>query len=269
MTLTSRRHFAWVLFAIAAIVAWVVDYALRIELRRAEIVTGLTLFIVVVFLTLFNARKKLPFLPLLRASTWMQIHIYVGLLSCVLFGLHTGWRVPTGTFETTLAILFYLVAISGIVGLGISRWLPARLTVYGENVIFERIPALRATLRREVEEMVLESVGKAQSSAIADFYDLRLRNFFQGTRYMWYHVIGYRQPLLDLLSEVRGLERYLNAEEQAILAQIVERIHARDDLDFQKARQGVLKGWLFIHIPLTYSMLIAAMVHGVLAWRLS
>ncbi len=193
MTLTSRRHFAWTLFAIAAVFAWVIDYGLRVHLRRAELLTGLTLFGVLVLLTLFNARKKLPFLPLLRASTWMQIHIYVGLFSCVLFGLHTGWRIPTGTFEVTLAVLFYLVAVSGILGLAISRWLPARLTAYGENVIFERIPALRSAVRREVEEMVVESVGKSQSSAIADFYEAKLRTYFSGTRFLWYHVAGYRQ----------------------------------------------------------------------------
>jgi len=269
MTLTTRRQFAWALFAVAAVFAWLLDYGLRVHLRRAELGTGLALFIVVVGLALFNARKKLPFLPLLRASTWMQIHIYVGLLSCVLFGLHTGWRIPTGTFEVTLATLFYLVAISGILGLAISRWLPARLTAYGENVIFERIPALRAGVRREVEEMVVESIGKSQSSAIADFYETRLRTYFSGSRFLWYHVACYRKPLFKLLAEVRVLERYLNAEERDILAVIVERIRAADDLDYQQARQGWLKGWLFVHIPLTYSMILAAMVHGILAWRLS
>jgi len=269
MTLENRRYLGWTLFAVAALFAWLLDYALRVHLRRAGLVTGLMLFAVVILLTLFNARKKLPFLPLLRASTWMQVHIYVGLLSCVLFLLHAGLKVPRGGLETGLAVLFYLVSASGVVGLAISRWLPSRMTILGENVIFERIPALRTAVRCDVEDMVVESVAKTQSSTIADFYELKLRNYFSRRCSFWHHIVGYGQPILQLLSEAQAVDRYLNAEERGIMTRIVEQIHVKNNLDFQQARQGLLKAWLFIHIPLTYSMILVAVVHGYLAWKLS
>ena len=269
MNFTTRRRLGCLLFAATAGLAWALDFSLRVRLRRAELVTGLALFAVILLLTLFNARKKLPFLRLLRASTWMQIHIYVGLLSCILFGLHTGWRIPKGAFELALAVLFYLGSASGLVGLALSRWLPSRLTVQGENVIFERIPALRAAVRREVEEMVVESVAKSQSSTIADFYEARLRRYFSRPRFLLYHLVGYGKPRHELLAEAQALDRYLNADERGILGRIVEKIQAKDDLDLQAARQGLLKGWLFVHIPLTYSMILLAAVHGMLGWKLS
>ena len=68
MTLATRRYIGWTLFVVAALFAWLLDYALHVHLRRAGLVTGVMLFSVVVLLTLFNARKKLPFLPLLRAG---------------------------------------------------------------------------------------------------------------------------------------------------------------------------------------------------------
>lgn len=269
MIFTRRQLLGFCLFVIAALGAGLLDYALRVHLRRAELISGLTLFGVVVLLTLFNARKKLPFLPLLRASAWMQVHIYVGLFSCVLFGVHVGWRMPQGTFNTILTVLFLLVSVSGVLGLAISRWAPGRLTVHGENVIFERIPAFRTVLRREVEEMVVASVAKTQSLTIADFYDQRLRSYFSARRFTWSHLAGYGKRLFSLLAEIQALDRYLSAEERTIMAQIVERIHAKDNLDFQQAHQGLLKGWLFVHIPLTYSMILLAAVHGILAWKLS
>jgi len=269
MTLTNRQYFGWFFLAAATLFACLLNYALRVHLRRAELVSGAALLGVILLLTLFNARKKLPFLPLLRASTWMQVHIYAGLLSCVLFVLHAGWKLPQGGLEASLAVLFYLVAASGIAGLALSRWVPSHLTVLGENVIFERIPALRATLRREVEEMVLASVAKSQSSTIADFYEMKLRHYFSKSRHLWYHLASSGRPLFKLLSEVQALDRYLNAEERAIMTRIVERIHAKNNLDYQQARQGLLKAWLFVHIPLTYSMILLATVHGFLAWKLS
>jgi len=269
MTFATRRHIGWILFAVAALLAWEFDYALRVHLRRAELVSGLALFAVVILLTLFNARKKLPFLPLLCASTWMQIHIYAGLLSCVLFGLHAGWRIPHGGLEAGLAVLFCIVSASGVVGLAMTRWMPSHLTVLGENVIFERIPALQAAVRREVEEMVAESMAKTQSSTIADFYELKLRNYFVRPRFFWHHIAGYGKPLVKLMCDVQALDRYLNSEERGLMTRLVEKIHAKNNLDFQQARQGLLKGWLFVHIPLTYSMILVAAVHGVVAWKLS
>ncbi len=39
---------------------------------------------------------------------------------------------------------------------------------------------------------------------------------------------------------------------------------AKDALDYHHAMQGVLKGWLFVHIPLTYVTLIFIVVHVVI-----
>ena len=51
------------------------------------------------------------------------------------------------------------------------------------------------------------------------------------------------------------------------MTQLAEFVRAKDNLDFQRAVQGMLKGWLFVHIPLTYALLLFAAVHGLLAWR--
>ena len=40
---------------------------------------------------------------------------------------------------------------------------------------------------------------------------------------------------------------------------------AWDDLDVHAARQGLLKGWLFVHITLSYTLVVLGVLHGVLA----
>jgi hypothetical protein len=266
MMFSTRRRLGLAVLILASLAFWLVDHALTANLRRPAIFSGLSLMAVVLLLTLFNARKKLPFLPLLRASTWMQVHIYAGIFSVVLFFIHVGPKVPHGWLESTLAVLFLGVAVSGFVGLGISRWVPSRLTVSGENLIFERIPALRSAVSQEVENVVIDSVGQTNSSTIADFYEKKLRPYFAEPRFIFSHLVGYQKPVLRLLSEVEALDRYLNPEEKAIMTQVTELIRAKNNLDMQLAGQGLLKGWLFVHIPLTYSMIVFAVVHGALAW---
>lgn len=248
---------------------WALDVALAGGLRQPALVSGLVLFAVILLLALFNARKKLPFLPLLTASTWLQVHIYAGLFSVVLFLFHIGFKRPQGLLEIALALLFLAVSVSGVIGLAISRWVPARLTLHGENLIFERIPALRTCVKQELEKLVLASVPDTHSTTIADFYEHKLRAYFERPRHLWSHLLGYSKPLHALLSEVGAMDRYLSAGEREVMGEIAEYIRIKDNLDFQLAAQGLLKGWLFVHIPLTYALILVGVVHGLLAWTFS
>ncbi len=51
----------------------------KVALYHVNFLSGWTLLVLMLFLTLFNVRKKLPFIPLLSASTWLQCHLYLGL----------------------------------------------------------------------------------------------------------------------------------------------------------------------------------------------
>ena len=129
--------------------------------------TGWVFFGVMVLLTIYNARKKLPFLPLGSSESWLQIHIYAGFFTVVLFLIHLNFRLPTGWFEGVLAWLYALVTGSGIVGLFITRVLPRRLATHGGEVIYEKIPALRHGLRTEAETLAFGTKLEAKSPAIA------------------------------------------------------------------------------------------------------
>jgi hypothetical protein len=43
-------------------------------------------------------------------------------------------------------------------------------------------------------------------------------------------------------------------------------VRQKDGLDYHHALQLTLKLWLFVHIPLTYSLLIFSLVHLVLVY---
>ena len=237
-----------------------------LALRPAAIWSGFGLLAATVVLTLFNARKKLPFLPLFRASAWMRFHSYTGWFAAILFLLHIRFRVPQGNLEVLLALLFVGVTLSGIIGLGLSRALPPRLTRHGEEIIFERIPALRQQLRMQVEELIVKSVAETDSSTLADYYGTRLKPYFDRPGDLWRHLLGSDSPLHRRLVGLAALDRYLTDKERAVAGTLNECIRAKDNLDHNRACQGLLKGWLFIHIPLTYALILVAVVHGFLAW---
>jgi hypothetical protein len=229
--------------------------------------TGWILFAAMFVLTFFNARKKLPFLPLGKAETWLQIHIYLGFFTVVLFLIHLDFHVPHGWFEVTLAWLFALVSASGVVGLFFSRTLPRRLATRGGEVIFEKIPALHHALKTEAESLSLGT--DAKSPVIAEFYAKRLAPFFAGPKNLWLHIVESRRPLNALVAELEDLRRFANDVEREKIEKLVALVRQKDGLDYHRALQLALKLWLFVHIPLTYGLLIFTALHVVLVFGFS
>jgi hypothetical protein len=181
--------------------------------------------------------------------------------------IHVNFRVPTGWFEGTLAWLYVLVTGSGMVGLLLSRVLPRRLTTRGSEVVYEKIPALRHALRQAAEALALGETTR--SPAIAEFYGRKLAGFFAGSRNFWRHLLESRQPLNVVMVELEDLRRYLNDRERATLEKLAQLVRQKDGLDYHHAVQTTLRLWLFVHVPLTYGLMILSLLHMVLVFAFS
>ena len=236
---------------------------LTVSLRATSFYSGWALFGGMLLLTAYNLFKKLPFLNLASSATWLQFHLYVGWLTVLLFALHLGRRAPHNTLGFILTTLYLGVAGSGILGLILSRGIPSRLRARGgEEVLYDRIPVHRRQLQEKVEELVLRSVQTTDSTSIADFYVRRLKDFFDRPRHFWRQLLHANLARRRaLLTEAQDQQRYMNAQERELMADVLVLIQAKDDLDYQYALQSALKFWLFIHIPLTYSLLIFSVFH--------
>ena len=266
MTLVNRRRRN---IAITVLVALTLTLFLRSHtsmLHHPQWLSGWLLVLVIAFLTIYNLRKKLSMLPIGRNADWLQLHLYVGFLSAFLFGEHLGWSLPNGGLEWVLALLFGGVIVSGIIGIYLSRRLPKDLTRRGEEIIFERVPLFRTELRQQAEAVVLEAAADTGSSTLADYYSSRLASFFQGPRNYFKHVLHIGRPLFVLTNDIRSQHRYLNHKEREYAERLLAVVEKKDELDFHFALQKTLKGWLFVHVPLTYSMIIVDVLHVVLVY---
>lgn len=249
--------------AVLAVIGLII-YAQNQKLIHSAYSTGYLLIGAVFFLAAFNLRKKLTFLPAIgSASTWMQIHIYVGLSTFVIFGMHIAWRVPDGWLEGFLATLYLTVALSGVYGLYATRVLPKKLTALSEEIIYERIPAFRKQVAVTARQLVIEACES--SDVLAKFYVNRLAPYFEKPRSLAYMVHPSSRQCRQLVAEIEDLDRYLAKEQRSVSRQLTGLVRQKDDLDYHSAIQGRLKIWLFMHIGLTYSLLIVAVVHGVMA----
>ena len=262
-----RKKYALITVAAVLLMAGVV-WLLQSRLLNSSFFTGYIFIGSLFFLAGLNMRKRLSFLPKIgSASFWMQLHIYVGLSTFAMFAMHVKWRVPDGGLEIFLSCLYFFVAFSGVYGLYVTRILPKRLTAVNEEIIFERIPAFRQKLAAQARAIALEACET--SEVLAKFYSNRLIHFFERPRSLAYMVSPSGGKRRQLVGEIEALDRFLGDEQRTASRKLAGLVRQKDDLDFHRAIQGRLKIWLFAHIGVTYSLLIVAVVHGVMAHAFS
>lgn len=258
---TRRRIKALILLGAVTLAFLVFFDGFRVTLRNPHMLSGWMFFALMLFLALYNVRKKFPVPPLGPSRLWLQVHIYGGAFTVVPYLFHVGLDIPTGVLERLLALFYIAVVLSGLAGLVMTRVFPRRLTANGEEVVFERLPEHRRRIRDAVDALVEQSIIDTQSTTISTFYTAKLRDFFDGPRYVLHHLFEIAPPLNRMIAEIEDHYRYLNDEEKKILEKIADYVRKKNRLDYQFALQLALKGWLFLHIPLTSGLFLLIVIH--------
>ena len=263
-----RRTIGTTICVIAAVILLATWTLAQGTLIRGDFASGWLLVGMIVFLALYNVRKALPFLPLGSSRMWLQLHIYVGLMTSFVFAVHVNFRIPNGMFECLLALTYLLVFFSGIIGLWMTRTFPKRLAGLGQEVIYESVPILIRQLRTRIEELLLPT-DDSSSTALAEFYRDHILPFLEdGGRRLTYLMSGTNPDYQRLSRAIADQTRYLNDDEKQQLAEAEKLVIRQNQINTQASLQFALKVWLFVHIPATWVLLIFAFFHSMLvhAW---
>jgi hypothetical protein len=146
-----------------------------------------------------------------------------------------------------------------------TRTLPRRLSRVGEEVIYERIAAIRGGLRERAQTAVLAGVRTGGATTLGEFYNARLHDYFSTRRGWRYRLAPNSRRRKALMAELTEMGRYLSDDERRTAEELFALVRRRDDLDYHEALQWRLKAWLFVHIGLTYPLLFVAATHAWLA----
>jgi hypothetical protein len=239
------------------------------------------------FAGLLAGRKKLPVWRLGRAQTWMRGHLWLGLLSLPLILFHGGFRFG-GPLTSVLMVLLIIVVASGLFGAALQHYMPNVMTAeVSKETIFEQIDHVRAGLIAETDEMIAATVGSGgapgakqsarsaaavgQTTALAPEAVLPLSTFYANEmRPFLQKEAPQNQPLANA-----NIARTVFAELRSLLPleahDTVKRFEEICDEERQLRRQARLHhwlhGWLMLHIPLSFALLLLGCVHAVMALR--
>jgi hypothetical protein len=104
---------------------------------------------------------------------------------------------------------------------------------------------------------------------IRDLYATRLKVFFAAPRNRLAHVLGSKRPLKTLTDEIDELAAYLDQPNQAKLAAIRDLVVEKDRLDLTAVHQAMTRGWLIVHVPVTYTLIVLSLLHIIVVYAFS
>ena len=269
---THRKWLAASLIILGVATAVYIPYALHSPSGPSGgSAIGLTFGIVgsafMVFAGLLAGRKKVPVWRIGRAQTWMRGHLWLGLLSLPIIFFHAGFRFG-GPLTSVLMVLLIIVVASGIFGALLQHYLPNVMTVQvPSETIFEQINHVRAQFVADAEGVVAgaESTASGEEGAapLTSFYQREMRPFLQSH--------GARHQLLSNRDRARttfeGLRMLLPAEMQEATKRLEQICEEERQLRRQSLLHHWLHGWLMLHIPLSFALLLLGCVHAIVALR--
>lgn len=280
MLLTTRESRRWRRIAIVLLVALVAVY---LWLAGGEflhggtgigLTLGFTAFALIVVLMLYGVRKRAYRSRAGRMETWLQSHVWLGVLSLAVVLLHGGFRFADKLAVAALAALALVVA-TGLAGAILYTTVPRLLT----EVESDLSPAESSQrLNQIAQSMARLAAGRSaafqriQRSLLAESRPRRLAG--------WRIVLtGRRRRGAEAGAEDRSendagpawqallgrVERDEHEELRRLLVLSRQHKELHQRLIYQQRYRNLLDAWLWLHLPLSLALLVLAVAHGAAA----
>ncbi len=263
---------------------------------------------IIVFLFLLTLRKRYRAKRWGKAYTWLQGHIWLGLISYPLVLYHAGGFRWGGSLTFGLMLLFTLVYFSGVLGMLLQHFLPRWMldnvryeTIYEEidHVARENLKQARRLVRQRVGVTAgpiydaelrlippseMEAARIRAASDLKTFYETEVRPWLaHDLRPLvpWTWLVekrGWRGALRPGTTSYRrsappspeafsAMRQKLPKDLYVVVDELQRLCEERRQFNQQKRLHNVLHGWLLVHVPLSWAMMVLVPVHAVMALR--
>jgi hypothetical protein len=249
------------------------------------------------FAGLLGARKKFPTWRVGRATFWMRAHLWIGFLSFPFIVFHAGFRLGSGALTQILMALFLVVFVSGIFGAVLQHYMPQVMTQrVPMETIYEQIDRVLEQLLQEAGLIVAEisealeqemirveeaeklapvagtrrkaaatvaAADERTSRKVTSFFESELKPFLM-SRSIQKQALANPAQAAPLFQQLRVLVPQSLWPKFEDLENICEE---KRQLERERRLHHFLHGWLLIHIPASYALLLLSAIHAVVALR--
>lgn len=269
ITLTNKLLSLGVIVLVAAVL-WFGYLLYDISFHRHHYLSGWLLFYLFLAQMFYYVQKKFGGFKLPVNLQWLTGHTEFGIVAMLILLVHVDGQLPRGGLGIMVVLCFTVVSLSGLFGLYIKqKYHAALLRRSGKDIVFEEIPEQMQSLHTHAEAMMLDCAASNTSSLLIDYYTDHLSGAFCAPSSLLAALCGNNKASLEQFGNIEKLMPYLNSNEATCAKSLIRLMRKKNNLDYHYAHQGVLKIWLFIHVPVACSLLVLVGLHIVLVFAFS
>ncbi len=260
------------------------------------LIFGSLAFLIFLFASALGIRKKKRLWRIGSVQMWLRAHIWLTLFTVPLVMFHCGFH-SGGPHTSWLILLYIFVMASGFFGLALQQFMPRLMKErLPREVIFEQIPHIRGLLfeaalklRKEIHDLQKATLEKpavavpagvpgtepavpanatpalpdASLQIFGEFLDDECLPYLHAQRGDRLH-LGDTRTAGDLF---RLLKLGIADEWEPKITQLQQWCDDRRLMDLQVKFHHWLHGWLLIHVPTSFALLIFTAWHAWVAVR--
>lgn len=235
------------------------------------------------FASALGVRKKKRLWRIGNVQVWLRAHIWLTVLTIPLVAFHCGLHAG-GPQTTTLIWLYTIVMVSGFFGIALQNFMPKLMKErLSREVVYEQIPHIRGLIAESAKEVRTALLGTiappapkdAGSAAVAveadtsvsvilEFLDEECIPYLEASRNAATRMrLGNLRAGDDLFRLLR-----LNASDnfRSKLDELQSWCDDRRLMDLQTKMHHWLHGWLLIHVPVSFALLVFTFWHAYITW---
>ena len=221
---------------------------------------GILAALAFVFEMSYPARRPSA-VPLFTAKNWIQAHVYLGVVALLAVVIHSGFTWPRGAFGWWLLLLSAWTTFTGILGVWLQKWIPATLAEGLQiEALYERIPSLIEQLVKEADALVADA-----SDVLDRFYRQEVRDQLGTLAPSWGFVLDVRGGRERALEPFRRMVGFVDEQDKVKVEDLTSIYTEKLELDAQYSLQGILRKWLWLHVPAA-GLLMGLLVIHVFTW---
>ncbi len=241
------------------------------------LIFGTVALLIFLFASALGIRKKKRVWPIGNVKLWLKAHIWLTILTMPLVAFHCGFH-RGGAMPTLLLVLYALVMGSGFFGLALQQFMPGLMTSrITREVVYEEIPhlrrqileaalAFRSELRAVAEKTGVAALGgRASVSALDAAGDTIARCMDEECLPYLFSKSGKRSQLAKQAT-AENYFRVMRLHTSEKWSPRVDELEAwcddRRQMDLQLSMHHWLHGWLLIHVPISFALLIVTFWHA-------
>ncbi|MDA2919965.1 hypothetical protein MYX76_10810 [Desulfobacterota bacterium AH_259_B03_O07] len=224
---------------------------------------GVLGLLAILLLMYYGIRKRTYNTTFGTLKGWLSFHIYIGVLTLVIVPMHAGFKFGINV-HTLSFLLMAIVVLSGLFGTYFYINFPVKFTKYGKELLYDEFDD---EINKFINQMYI--LSKKKSKFFVQKCEEAISYGVPKGQKAWQIIfnIGSKNATSesDYLTQInKDLHKIQESERddyQRLAVLSLQKIELQNRFLAQMRIKNILEVWLYIHLPVSFAMLVALTIH--------